>query len=403
MKLSLRWPAFGSLATCLVPLVLVVGCHQDATAPSPVVHFLIATGNNQQASVCAAVPVAPAVHVDLDGKPQSGVPVTFTVAAGGGSVTGGNVATGATGVATVGSWTLGTDPGTNALTATASISGSVESVRFTATGQAEAVLRNVIIYTTEGFGLPDVAIVRPDGSCRRRLTTGDAAYAAPAISPDGRRIAVARNTSAWNAIWLINADGSGLTSLVGHSDFDGSPAWSPDGRMIAFRSENPGPYGPFGRIYAVNLDGTGLQQLSPDTPTYTYDDGPTWSPDGTRIAFSRSGALQVINADGSGLTALSLGGQYPAWSPDGTHIAYGTSGGSWAIFVANADGSNPVALTTDAAQKGQPRWSPDGQSLVFYRYLSASQLFTIHADGSGERKLSAAVVNEGWPNWSPLP
>src|SRR6266705_6462443 len=84
---------------------------------------------------------------------------------------------------------LGTDPGTNALTATASISGSVESVRFTATGQAEAVLRNVIIYTTEGFGLPDVAIVRPDGSCRRRLTTGDAAYAAPAISPDGRRIA----------------------------------------------------------------------------------------------------------------------------------------------------------------------------------------------------------------------
>src|SRR6266480_3921375 len=102
MKLSLRWPASRSLAMCFV-------------------------------------------HVDLDGKPQSGVPVTFTVAAGGGSVTGDNVATGATGVATVGSWTLGTDPGTNALTATASISGSVESVRCTATGQAEAVLRNVII------------------------------------------------------------------------------------------------------------------------------------------------------------------------------------------------------------------------------------------------------------------
>src|SRR5260370_7905512 len=142
MKLSLRWPASRSLARCFVPVVLVVGCHQDATAPSPVVHFLVAAGNNQQASVCAAVPVAPAVHVDLDGKPQSGVPVTFTVTAGGGSVTGGNVATGATGVATVGSWTLGTDPGTNALTATASISGSVGSVRVPASAHANAAPPN---------------------------------------------------------------------------------------------------------------------------------------------------------------------------------------------------------------------------------------------------------------------
>src|SRR3989442_14057727 len=93
--------------------------------------------------------------------------------------------------------------------------------------------------------------LRPDGSCRRRLTTGDAAYAAPAISPDGRRIAVARNTSAWDAIWLMNADGSGLTSLVGHSGFDRSPAGAPDGRMVAFRSETPGPDGPVGRFSVV--------------------------------------------------------------------------------------------------------------------------------------------------------
>jgi len=157
------------------------------------------------------------------------------------------------------------------------------------------------------------------------------------------------------------------------------------------------------------VDGTGLRQLTPDTPNYSFDGGPSWSPDGTRIVFSRTGSLYVINADGTGLTDLARGGEYPSWSPDGVHIVSGASStGWWLLTMVNADGTNPVTVTRDTLQLGMPRWSPDGASLVFYEVLGTapqliSQLFTIHVDGSGKTRLSAAAVNEGWPSWSRLP
>ena len=114
-----------------------------------------------------------------------------------------------------------------------------------------------------------------------------------------------RYRNGWDGIWLMNADGTGLTQLVRRSNLDGDPAWSPDGATIAFESQNSTPYGPVDRIFLVKVDGTGLRQLTPDTPNYSFDGGPSWSPDGTRIVFSRTGSLYVINADGTGLTDLA--------------------------------------------------------------------------------------------------
>lgn len=81
-------------------------------------------GDGQSAVVATAVATRPAVKVaDQFGNPDAGVPVTFAVTAGGGSVTGGSQMTGPDGVATVGSWTLGNLVGANTLTATATGSG----------------------------------------------------------------------------------------------------------------------------------------------------------------------------------------------------------------------------------------------------------------------------------------
>jgi adhesin/invasin len=95
-------------------------------------------GNGQTAAVNTAVATPPSVIVkDAGGNPVSGVAVTFAVASGGGSVTAGSTTTNASGIATVGSWTLGTAAGANSLTATSgSLSGS--PVTFTATGTAGA-------------------------------------------------------------------------------------------------------------------------------------------------------------------------------------------------------------------------------------------------------------------------
>jgi adhesin/invasin len=95
-------------------------------------------GDAQTARVGTAVPVPPAVLVrDRFGNPAPNLAVTFAVTAGGGSVTGGSATTGADGIATVGSWILGPNPGPNALTATAAGSGiQGNPVTFTATGIA---------------------------------------------------------------------------------------------------------------------------------------------------------------------------------------------------------------------------------------------------------------------------
>jgi Tol biopolymer transport system component len=258
----------------------------------------------------------------------------------------------------------------------------------------ERVLRNAIVYSTDEFGAAEYAVVRPDGSARRRLTTDQIGYDTPPdLSPDGRRILFAKVFS----IFAMDVDVAGLSEGYTEVMFDvdnppSVPVWSPDGTQIAFVSG--------GRVFVINSDGSGRRQVSPDAPT--ADDAPTWSPDGTRLVFTRGGVLQVINTDGTGLS--SLGNSDPAsepdWSPDGSRIAYASGGG---IRIRSADGSHLMTVTMVTGD-AHPRWAPESQRLVFARVVAGqSQLFIINVDGTGERQLSAGSAGESTPSWSPLP
>jgi TolB protein len=303
------------------------------------------------------------------------------------------------------------------------------SVTFT-TAASASVRSQIAFHQLEGGGGTPAGIyaINPDGTGATLLVndfndgTGE-----PAWSPDGRRLAfVSRRHQLYGspgdlAVYVMNADGSGLARLTNSPAPDEWPAWSPDGTKIAFNRftcMNPDcTQQGYRAVYTVNVDGTGLTRLT--DPVGVGNDGrPTWSPDGKRIAFVRStdstgSDVYVMNANGSNLVRLT-DGHYavatPAWSPDGSRIAYGrapysTGNPDLDIYIMNADGSNVRQVTSGPSADFFPSWSPDGQRLVFYSEGRdpVQAIFIIGADGSGLTRVTDDPYGVTTPSWSRAP
>ncbi|MBA3364766.1 MAG: PD40 domain-containing protein [Actinobacteria bacterium] len=176
--------------------------------------------------------------------------------------------------------------------------------------------------------------IRPDGSDRQRFGNLSplAVLSGTALSPDGSSIAFVRPETGgfWSGkdanIYVSELDGSHESRLTENAANDGAPAWSPDGSRIAFVSDRDKNgrclfhdcTGNAGEIYVMDADGSRQARLTRDPAS---DGDPTWSPDGTRIVFTRIADesddhdLYVVNADGSCETRLTDGGAWD-WMPD---------------------------------------------------------------------------------------
>ena len=130
----------------------------------------------------------------------------------------------------------------------------------------------------------------------------------------------------------------------------------------------------------------------------------SWSPDGTRLAFSNDGGagsqLFTIRLDGTGLAALASGAginYYARWSPDGSQIAFThldiDQGRSWIVLV-NGDGSNPRVLMDSTHYDFEPVWSADGTRLYFScsRFAALTELCTASLDGTGLQPIRFAAI-----------
>jgi Tol biopolymer transport system component len=266
-----------------------------------------------------------------------------------------------------------------------------------------------------GKGL-DIYVMNQDGSGVTKITSAvdfpnepwrNTYNTEPAWSPDGTQIAYVSNRGINFNIYLMNADGSNVRRLTSTAADESGLSWSPDGTKIVFgrgycASVAAGPPPPptdqcAADLFVMNADGSNQTRLTsgPDS-----DGGPAWSPDGTRIAFSRyiseshESDIFVVNADGSGLTNITGDADdnwNPAWSPDATRIAFANfsslDNSQSQIYVMSADGSNATALTKDPAyMNDNPDWSPDGTKIAFARALFNSpdvwDVYLMNSDGS---------------------
>jgi dipeptidyl aminopeptidase/acylaminoacyl peptidase len=278
---------------------------------------------------------------------------------------------------------------------------SVGAPQISPDGRRVAYLVNETDWKNDQF-LSHVWIVDVDGTDNRQLTRGDKSVGAPRWSPDGKWISfTSARVDNKNQIFAINPDGGEAIQLTKSESAVQGYAWSRDGRSIAFTASETAPLSKdrnktLGDFDVVRRDYTHTHIWTVDamaaltapaeatmrTKGDSYSVGGfSWSPDGSRIAFSATINPDLVQGVTNDIYVLTLadnsvkrivdtkgpdGGA--VWSPDGRQIAFSTSAGREPFFSSNsriaivsAEGGTPRVLTESFDESiGPTVWNAAG-------------------------------------------
>jgi len=269
-------------------------------------------------------------------------------------------------------------------------------------------------------GTLDLFTVRPNGKGLFLLTNPHGLVNAfwGDWSPNGRWVAYTRlGEEVRGSIVRIRRDGTDRQNLskkscLGNCSAEYAPAWSPDGTRIAYARE--ASFSARWRIYVKDSDGTDAQQVVPSRPR-TRDYGPQWSPSGKRLVFARSdfrrnkSAVFTVRLNGTHVHRITpwrmdAGGSLD-WSPNGRWILFQNHSSSDApstVGLMHPNGENRHPITTTAGGTvtwGSGSFSPDGQRIVVSQGNSISVL---SKHGVVLRNVTASS-GDAKPDWGPRP
>jgi Tol biopolymer transport system component len=200
----------------------------------------------------------------------------------------------------------------------------------------------------------DLYVMRANGSHRHRLTkTRRANEVQPAWARGGIRIAYAQK----KGLFVMKANGKGRHLVVRKGR---QPSWAKGRRRLMYTRRTPRWNG---IVLRTKLNGKSTKTLLRPR----VDASPSWSPDGTQLAFTRDGVVNLVSADGGSPLSIGLRGMDPAWSPDGDNIVV-ASGVDLVAVKADGTDARFLALAIDPARFSSisdPVWSPGGRSIAF--------------------------------------
>ncbi len=254
-----------------------------------------------------------------------------------------------------------------------------------------------------------------DGTQMASLVVEPGNQVSVTVSPDGNAFAYSSGPRGERDIWRRSFDSADPENLTDHPAEDVQPEWGPDGR-IAFFSDRDSE---LLELYVLDPVDGAVQRL---TENAFYDSGAAWTPDGSSILFTRyfpdtddidgPGHGEVIQLDlstGEERRLTDLGGYNGgvSYSPDGALVTFHrTAEGGSELWVMNADGSDPHALTDTPIDEYSPRWSPDGRWIAFAAGtgndgMGTFDLWIMRPDGGHRQVLNKAPNTEMEHRWRP--
>jgi len=295
---------------------------------------------------------------------------------------------------------------------------------------ADAATQNRLAWSPDGKWLyfsarvpphPLALFVEPSaGGEKLRLTdppTGSVGDVAPSVSPDGRQLVFVRSLGLFKQdLFVADLRDGNIAGVPRRLTSDhrnkSSPVWTTDGEEIVYVA---GEFSSLRAVYRVRASGGPPERVE---GMGDYALGLAIAPKGHRLVYSRSfrdyniwrmplpGVPSGPGDSGGGPGKFLSSTRYedgPAYSPDGRRIAFASNrGGLQQLWAADADGSNPLALTNfTEGVAGNPQWSPDGQTIVFVaRPEGMADIYSIPAEGGTPKRLTDNPAEDHNPCYS---